>query len=88
MFKQRLGERPAIQSILTSTSIVEEKDLPKNGAFKGYDSKCNSADEVEAVILNNTNDILLLRSLHDVGKSSVGVDIIANWNKETRSGNF
>jgi len=91
MFEQRFGERPTVSAVLRSTSIVEEKDLPGDGSLSDISSNRNSADEVEAAVLEDGKYVLLFRCLHGLEVACEGQIksfITARWDKQARSGSL
>jgi hypothetical protein len=106
VFKHRLGEHPSLEMILASIPVVSPENIPETGSFNlkeknrffgGAESENRevSADETEAIILQNRNDVGLLQELINFG--SVGCDrdggavlldgdITAAWNSTERSG--
>jgi hypothetical protein len=102
LFDHRFGKRPSLERILGSVPVVENGKIPVDGARKfvttATGSTTLSAVETEAVLLD-TDAVQLLDALYSIaprfGANSVSRDgyvgrlegnLIASWNKETRSG--
>ena len=110
VFHHRFGKYPSIEMILASIPVVPQDKIPETGSFHmrimhGWDRGVNyyregrepnrvSADETEAIMLENRNDCALLQELRNF--ASIGFeeprdaplvgDIVANWDTEARSG--
>ena len=106
VFRHRLGKHPLISVILSSLPIVSPDKIPETGSLirhvSSYDGEVRepqqlSADESDAIIVENRNDVALLRELANF--ASIGLeyqtvsvstpldgDIVATWNTAARSG--
>jgi hypothetical protein len=98
-FRHRLGKRPMLKNVLDCIPIVEKEKMPKSGHVSGSTvSRYGSGDapagaeETEGIVLENRNDLLLLQILGrtdgfcDTTGHPIDGDIVANWDKTSRSG--
>lgn len=94
LFQHRLGERPDLNVLLSSLPIMEKDKIVKDGVAGRI-----SADETEAVLLDNSRDAKLLEQIYRF-TSTFGEntghrdepypwlfgDMLANWDQQTRKG--
>ena len=92
MFKHRIGKHPILRQILHAIPIVEHDSIPEVTAKTPSDPRA-SPFETEAILLDNQNDLTLLRELemfdtqfrHVTGEV-LGLNIHAKWDSSARKG--
>jgi hypothetical protein len=89
-FRHRIGKRPTISMILLSIPVTKSDSIPDSGAFEQrvFCLTEPSVNETEALLLDNQDDLKLLRELWPFVSDcfSLGLDITASWNKSERKG--
>jgi len=91
-FSHRIGKHPTLQSILASIPVVKPDSIPETGKVRGnrWDNKsAPSANEMEALLLDNAQDLDLLRELNafsDYRDTQVNYNLQAKWDKVKRKG--
>jgi hypothetical protein len=97
LFRHRLGKRPTLATILASIPVLPRDQIPLDGGLdQGAGYKVASASETQAIILDDTSDIVVLQ---EIQRNSVrfgggpryhldplGGDIVAHWDSEQRQG--
>lgn len=70
--EHRLGPRPTLQVLLMSIAVAGRESVPSDGVIRSSSTSV-SADEAEAIVLENEHDLLLLRVMQEVefGRSSI-----------------
>jgi hypothetical protein len=92
MFKHRIGKHPILRQILHSIPIVEHDSIPEVTAKTPSDLRA-CPFETEAILLDNQNDLTLLRELEmfdqqlrNETEEVLGLKIHAKWDSSARKG--
>lgn len=98
LFLHRFRERPTVQSILDSIPVVDPYSIPQDGVGDEIASiKDAMAEETEALILEKQSHRILIEIINKLKivecldsernpDSLIMSDILATWNKESRTG--